>query len=174
VRRAAADAELSLEEDAVRRIVGSLPHWPLYEDARRALPRLAQRFRLAVATQLDERPARELLQPLDVPFDVVVGADRVGCFKPEPDHLLALVHELELDEDQLLHVASDPDLDLHAAAGLGIPIAYVDRFGMPLPEEVEPVWHVGSLDELAERLLPAGSGGGRRGGRRGAADPESG
>jgi 2-haloalkanoic acid dehalogenase type II len=154
LRRAGAEAGLELDEEALSRMGASVADWPLYDDAARALPRLAERFRLGAATQLDGETARTLLQPLAVPFDVVVGADRVGCFKPEPDHLMALVHELELDEDQLLHVAADPDLDLFPAAGLGIPTVFLDRFGMELPEEVEPVWRIASLDELVERLLP--------------------
>jgi 2-haloalkanoic acid dehalogenase type II len=158
LRDAGEAAELALDEAALDRLVASIPQWPLYADACRALPRLAERFRLAVVTQLDVDAAERLLAPLGVELDVIVGADRVGCFRPEPDHLLALVHELELDEDQLLLAGADPDLDLHTAAGLGIPTAYLDRFGMHLPEEVEPAMTVADLDQLADRLLCGRSG----------------
>lgn len=166
-RAAAETAGMPLGEQDLEPLIQSIPHWPLYADARRALPRLAERFDLAAVTQLDEATAREILAPLEVELKVVVGADRVGCFRPEPDHLLALVHELGVDEDQVLFVGADPDLDLHAAAGLGIPAAYLDRFGLHLPEEVEPVLTTTDLDGLADRLLSGrgGSGGGARGRR---------
>jgi FMN phosphatase YigB (HAD superfamily) len=154
LRDAGSEAGIALDGPPLEQLVASIASWPLYEDARRALPRLSERFRLAVVTQLDTGVAERLLAPLGTKLDVIVGADRVGCFRPEPDHLMALVHELELDEDQLLLVGADPDLDLHTAAGLGIPTAYLDRFGMHLPEEVEPAMTVGDLDQLADRLVP--------------------
>lgn len=144
---------IPLDAPAITSIVESMPLWPLYDDALRALSRLAGSVDLAVATQLDSRVAARVLVPAGVSFRHIVGSEHVGCFKPEPDHLMALVHELELDEEELLHVAAEPLVDLEPAIGLGAPVTYVDRFGYPVPEELEPVPRVANLDELADRLL---------------------
>ncbi len=81
--------------------------------------------------------------------------------------MMALLHEMELDEDVLLHVSSRFEEDLAAALDLGIDAAYVDRHRNPLPMDVEVKHAVPDLDKLAERLFrPARRGRGRRPGAR--------
>jgi 2-haloalkanoic acid dehalogenase type II len=153
VLAAAARLELPADADRAARVAASIGTWPPFSDAAGALRRLGGRFRLAIASNVDRGDLERTLVLLGSPDVHCVTAEHVGCYKPEPDHLMALLHELGLDEDELLHVSACPEFDLETAQDLGIPAAYVDRRDVPLPEEIEVAFAVSDLDELATRLL---------------------
>ena len=92
----------------------------------------------------------------------IVAAEDVGAFLPEQDHLLALLHELVIDEEELLHVSAQLEDDLETAQDLGIPAVYLNRRGEALPEELEVQLQVATLDELARRLGRSKGGSRRR------------
>jgi putative hydrolase of the HAD superfamily len=145
---------LSLPAEACRRIAAGIGLWPPYPDAARALSRLdAGGFRVAVASNVDREDLAATLERLECPGAHCVSAEDVQSYKPEPDHLMALVHELGIDEHELLHVSAYPEYDLLAAQDLGIPCALVDRLDRPVPEDLELALRVRDLDELCDRLL---------------------
>jgi 2-haloalkanoic acid dehalogenase type II len=152
---AAPRAGLTITAEQARAVAATLPDWPFFEDAVPALERIAARFPVAFVTNADRADWERLARRL--PFRAaraVTGSD-VLCYKPEADHLLALLHELELDEEELLHVSALPELDLATAEDLGIPHAYLDRFGEPLPEEITALVTVKTMTELADWMLAA-------------------
>jgi 2-haloalkanoic acid dehalogenase type II len=134
-------------------IAASLPEWPLFEDVAGALDRLAQRYRLALVSNCDRTDLEAVARRLGTLEAHLVAAGDVEAYKPEPDHLLALMHELELDEDEVLHVSAHADYDLETAMDLGLPAAYVDRRGEPLPEGIEVLRSFATLDALADALV---------------------
>ncbi len=150
IRRAAARTGLPLAEDAARRVAETLPDWPFFPDAVPALARIAARLPVAIVTNAD-RPEWERLSAR-FPFRVshAVTSTDVEEYKPEADHLLALLHEMALDEEELLHASSFPDYDLVTAEDLGVLRAYVDRHGEPLPGEVTVQVVVKDLAGLAD------------------------
>lgn len=149
---AAQRTELSLEPSQAEAIASSVGRWPPFEDSVEALSRLARRFQLAIASNVDRMDLDGSLALLKAPFARCVTAEDVKCYKPEPDHLMALLHELELDEPEILHVSAYPHYDLMTATDLGIPVAFVNRHGLPLPEDLEPDWTARDLADLARQL----------------------
>ena len=166
--RAGRETGVALPPAAAARIAATIGEWPLHPDVPAALPRLASRWRLAAITDADEEDLATLLARLPAPVEHAVSAERVGCFRPEPDPLLALMHEMIVDEHEVLVVSTWPALDLEPAAALGIPAAWVDRYGVPLPDDVPVLHRAPDLGRLADRLLGGHS---RRGGRRVARRP---
>lgn len=150
--QAAAAVGEPVEEAQAEAIAGSLPEWPLFPEVVESLALLGEGRTLALLSNLDAGDLSRVAERLGVPGAHQISADRVGCYKPEPDHLLALMHELEADEEAILVVSSHGDYDLLTANGLGIPAAYVDRRGEALPEEVEAALEVPDLARLARRL----------------------
>ncbi len=151
--RAAARAGTLLAASAAERIAAEIPEWPLFPDAPDALARLAGTYRLALVTHADRAHVGRLAARLGVSFAHVVTAGDLEAYKPEPDLLLALLHELELDEDELLHVSASVDYDIVTAEDIGVPSAYLDRRGADLPEDVTATLRVADLGQLASRLL---------------------
>ncbi len=152
---AAARAGITLSPEQARAIAGTLPEWPFYPDAAPALARIAARFALAFVTNLDRADWERIARRLPFPVARAVTSSDVLCYKPEADHLLALLHEMELDEEELLHVSASPQLDLATAEDLGIPGVFLDRSGEPLPEEITALATVSTMTELADWMLAA-------------------
>lgn len=140
----------ALDAETARRIAETLPEWPFFVDALPALERIAGRLPVAIATNAD-RPEWERLAAR-FPFEIAhaVTSTDVEEYKPEADHLLALLHEMALDEEELLHASAFPEYDLVTAEDLGILRAYVDRYGEPLPDEVSVQVVVKDLAGLAD------------------------
>lgn len=150
--RAAARSGALLARKAAARIAESAGDWPLFPDAAPALRRLAERWPVALVSSYERADVVRVAGRLGVTPRRIVTAAYVEAYKPEPDLLLALLHELELDEYRLLHVGGVPEFDLFTAEDLGVPAAYVDRGGEGLPEDLSVAWHGPSLDALASFL----------------------
>ncbi len=136
----------------IARITGRLGALPVHPDAAAALPGLARLGEFALAGSLDPDDLAALAGRLPAAPAHVVGAAVVGAYPPEPDLLLALLHEMELDEDELLFVSARCERELFTAQDLGIEAAFIDRARQGVPEDLEVRWHVPSLDALFRRL----------------------
>lgn len=152
---AAPRAGIIMTERQARAVAATLPEWPFHDDALAALERIAARYPVAFVTDVDRGDWDRLARRLPFRVERAVTSSEVLCFEPEADHLLALLHELELDEEELLYVSARGDLDLATAEDLGIPRVYLDRFGEPLPDEVTALATLTTMTELADWLLAA-------------------
>lgn len=157
VRAGSQSRGVTLSEAEAEEVAASIGSWQPFADTAAALRRLAARWPLAVLSNVDRADLDLTLALIDVPIAHRVTAEDVQCFKPEPDHLLALLHERELEPEELLHVSAYAQFDLAAAEDLGVPSAYIDRRGEPLPEDVSVTLTVPNLTALADRLLGSGS-----------------
>lgn len=153
--KAAAVSGTLLPRSAAERVADSAPDWPLYDDAVPALERLAGRYRLVLVSNYDRPIVEGMAKRLKAPFARLVTSTDLEAYKPEPDLMLAVLHELELDEEHLMHVGSDPEQDLYTAEDLSIKACYVDRDGAGLPEELTVTLTVPSLGRLANLLVEA-------------------
>src|SRR5204862_8198692 len=114
-------------------------------------------------SNVEEEVIEASARKLGVPFDLIITAEKVGAYKPAPDHWYAAMHELEADEEDLFHLAASPFHDLETASLLGIRCGYVNRSGRPLLPEAKPEFTVADLAAAASRLSghgPAGRPGG--------------
>lgn len=135
------------------RIAASAGDWPLFPDTSEALHRLAGEYRLAFVSNF-ERPVLEAVAArIGVPIGHMVTSSDVSAYKPEQDLLLALLHELSLDEDQILYCSAEPEGDLVTAVDLGIPCALINRRRLNPPEDIDLDLHLFDAGHLARRLL---------------------
>ncbi len=165
---AASRCGATLDAEGARRVARGAGEWPLFSDVAPALSRLARSRRLALVTNLDRDDIAPIARRLGVEIARIVTAGDLQVYKPAPELLLALEHELELDEGQLLHVSALPEHDLYTAEDLGVPAVFVNRRGDPLPEDLDVALQVPDLEALARQLAPAGATTSRRGGAGGA------
>lgn len=152
LERAAARCGAVLPGAAARRIAGGIADWPVFADVGPALPRLGRGRRLALVTNLDRNDALELVRRLGMKPARIVTAGDLQVYKPAPELLLALLHELELDEEQLLHVSALPEHDLYTSEDLGVPLIFLDRKGESTPEDLSVAWRTPDLASLADHL----------------------
>lgn len=128
--RACAALELECKRGLGTAFSLSLEEWPPFSDTVPALTRLSERFVLAVISNVDELGLARTTERLDAPFDVKVSADRVGSYKPDRGHFIALLDDLAargIARHEIVHVAQSRFHDIAPARELGISTVWVNR-----------------------------------------------
>ena len=113
-------------EDERSMLADSIGDWPVFPDTRAALARLAQRYRLAVLSNIDDDLFAETAPHLGVPFEAVITAQQVRSYKPRPGHFHAALERLA-PRREILHVAQSLFHDIAVARQLGIATVWVNR-----------------------------------------------
>ena len=145
VREAARDAGLpeSLAERLERRW-NELKPWP---EAPGVLARLP--VPLAVATNCSGRLGRQAADRVGVTFEVVVTAEGAGFYKPRPEPYRAVLAALGTAPERTLFVAGSAS-DVPGARGVGMPVYWHNRIGLPPRDDVRPDHLRPTLDALAD------------------------
>ena len=117
---------------------------------------LKKRHRLAVVSNFDYTPtARHILEREGVAdlFETVVVSDEVGWRKPKPVIFELALRRLGVPAGEALFVGDRADIDVAGAQGVGMPVAWINRDGSPLPEDIRaPEFEIRDLAEL-KRIL---------------------
>lgn len=141
--------------------VGSVGRWAPFPDTVDSLRVLADRFRLAVISNVDDDLFAGSARQLGVDFAAVVTAEQVRSYKPAPAHFREVLHRLDLPSERVLHVAQSLYHDIAPARHLGWTTVWVNRRagkpggGATAPAEATPDLELPDLASLAE-LAAAG------------------
>ncbi|HEY4333318.1 MAG TPA: HAD-IA family hydrolase [Ilumatobacteraceae bacterium] len=151
------------DEDAVA-YGSSVKDWPAFADSAESLQRLATRFKLIILSNIDRFSFAQSNPRLGVTFDLIVTAQDVGSYKPDPanfEMLFARADEIGVPRDRLLHVAESLFHDHEPIAALGMPSVWIHRrhdkggFGATATPrgEVNPTWRFTSMRDFADAAL---------------------
>jgi 2-haloacid dehalogenase len=100
-----------------------LDPWP---DVPSGLARLAGRFTIGTLSNANTTLLEDLATRSFLPWDVLLGAETAGAYKPLPAAYLRSVEALRLDPQEVMLVAAHNG-DLHAAAASGLGTAFIAR-----------------------------------------------
>ena len=109
-----------------------LKPWP---EVNAVLGQLAVKVPLAVVTNCSTQLALVAASQIDAPLDLIITAEQVGFYKPDPRTYQAALNELGLQPSQALFVAGSA-FDLVGTAKVGLPTYWHNRVGLSLPEGV--------------------------------------
>jgi 2-haloacid dehalogenase len=107
---------------------GQLEPWP---GVVQTVNRLRQELKIGVVTNCSERLAR-LAAARVGQFDVIVSAERAGCYKPRDRPYRLALEEMGTEPAQTLFVAGSA-YDLAGAAHVGMPVFWHNHIGMSAP-----------------------------------------
>jgi 2-haloalkanoic acid dehalogenase type II len=138
----------------------SVPDWPAFPDSADALARLKQRFKLIILSNIDRQSFAASNRRLGVEFDLVLTAQDIGSYKPDPrnfDALLAGIGTIGIARDELLHVAQSLFHDHAPAKRIGLPSVWIDRRhdregsgATPIAEGARYDWRFTSMGAFAD------------------------
>lgn len=137
------------ETDHFNRAWHRLDPWP---DAVEGLTRLRTRYALATLSNGNVSLLMNMAKRAGLPWDAILGAEPVRCYKPLPDAYRGTAELLSLPPERCLMVAAHPG-DLVAASQAGFRTAYVHRPLESGPEKVNQEWPKENFDVLAEDFL---------------------
>jgi 2-haloacid dehalogenase len=111
------------EKDDLNRVWHRLEPWP---DAVEALTRLKERHVIAPLSNGNVALLVNMAKRAGLPWDLILSAELVRRYKPDPETYLMAPDLLDLQPEQVMMVAAHPD-DLRAARKNGLRTAYVPR-----------------------------------------------
>jgi 2-haloacid dehalogenase len=137
---------------------GSVPEWPPFADTAEALTTLGRRYRLVILSNVDDDLIVGTLRHLPVDFHLVMTAEQIGSYKPSPRNFEALLEQVGLPQERILHVAQSLFHDIAPARRLGLRTVWVNRragrpgSGATAPSDARPDFEVPDLRTLAKAL----------------------
>jgi 2-haloalkanoic acid dehalogenase type II len=163
-RRISSRLGVEVDEDAAAAFGASVGDWPAFPDSAAALARLAERYRLIVLSNVDRASFARSAERLGVAFDLVLTAEDIGSYKPDPANFTALIEaaaDIGIERIRLLHVAESLYHDHEPAAAFGLDSVWIhrrhDRDGHgathPPSGEVTPTWRFESMAAFADAAL---------------------
>jgi len=149
----ASDMGISVSSRASTRFAESVPEWPAFKDSSAALKRLGELgYGRYILSNVDEDLLRETIRRNGLQVDGTVTAEEVGSYKPSPGHWIRFLGKTGAKREEVLHVAQSIYHDIAPTQLLGVASAWVNRYGEPLPADVQP-WYVSdSLESLVKML----------------------
>jgi 2-haloacid dehalogenase len=159
--RISGDFEVPIDP-ARREAFSATPHqWLAYSDVPSGLKQLQARAKIGALSNIDNASLASSCSRMAVTFDIVVTAERVGAYKPSPEHFETALAELDamgIARSRVLHVGQSLRADVTPANKLGLKCIWINRPGRLLglsgegAAEARPDLTVGSLAAMLEAI----------------------
>lgn len=103
-----------------------------YDDARRTLDAVAERFRLALITNGPSENQRSRIEPLglDRYFEAIVVSGELGIRKPDPAIFAHMLRELDVAPAAAIYVGDNLEADIGGAHAAGMAAVWINRNGV--------------------------------------------
>jgi 2-haloacid dehalogenase/putative hydrolase of the HAD superfamily len=130
----------------------SVSRWPPFKETNTQLDRLGKKFDLGLISNIDDKLLGETRRWFKTDFDLVVTAQQVRSYKPDPAHFKEAERRLG-SKKGWVHVASDYYYDVEPALKAKVPVIWVNRTKEQLePGAKKPTAEVKTLLEAAKLL----------------------
>src|SRR5882757_5703539 len=135
--------------------------WPSYPDVPAGLKQLQSRAKIGALSNIDNASLASSCSKMTVKFDIVVTAERVGAYKPSPEHFETALADLDaigIARSRVLHVGQSLRADITPANKLGLTCIWINRPGRLLglsgegAAEARPDLTIGNLAEMLEAI----------------------
>ena len=106
--------------------------WKPFADTNPTLLKLSEHCALAILSNIHDAAMKQSMTKLDVEFDIVLTAEKIGGFKPARQNFKTLIEALKcrgIDRTELLHVSVSKFHDLIPISELGVDTCWINRAG---------------------------------------------
>jgi 2-haloacid dehalogenase len=149
--------QLGWELEPVRSsfLPNSIPSWPPFRDTNALLERLKKKYQIGLISNIDDKLLGATRRHFRVDFDLVVTAQQVRSYKPDPAHFKECRRRIG-SKTRWIHVAAGLETDVIPCVKLKIPVIWADRHkeGWPPGQRGKPTEIVKDL-RSAVKLLGA-------------------
>jgi 2-haloacid dehalogenase len=157
VLRASLEAALSAQGLAPTpadgtRIVQAVCEARPFDDVKPALDGLRDHFRLAILSNSESAIMTHNIASMGVPFDEVVLAEQVRCYKPDVRMFHALLERCQCGADEIIHVAQGFYHDIIPGHALGLRRVWINRNALAGDQAYGPYDELPDLSGLAKLL----------------------
>jgi len=144
-----------LEPSRAQFLPDSIPEWAPFREANAAMDRLRKRYEVGIVSNIDDKLLGVSRRHLRTELDLVVTAQQVRSYKPDPAHFKECARRIG-GKKGWLHIASGYETDVAPALKMNVPVIWVNRRGEKLDGRKKPTSEVKNFRDAAKKL---GAGG---------------
>ena len=144
-----------LEPSRAQFVPDSVTRWLPFREANAAMDRLAKRYEIGIISNIDDKLLGVSRRHLRTDLDLVVTAQQVRSYKPDPAHFKECARRLG-GKKGWLHIGSGYETDVAPLLAMKVPVIWVNRRGEKLEGRKRPDAEVKNFRDAAKKL---GAGG---------------
>ena len=130
----------------------SIPRWKPFKETNTQLARFAKKFEMGLISNIDDKLLGQTRRPFKSDFDLVVTAQQVRSYKPDPAHFKECERRMGTKKGWV-HVAASYYHDVDPCLKAKVPVIWVNRKKEVLdPGQKKPTAEVKTLLEAAKLL----------------------
>jgi len=130
----------------------SVQRWAPFKETRVQLEKLGKKYSLGLIANIDDKLLGQTRRHIHTDFDLVVTAQQVRAYKPEPAHFTECARRVG-GKKGWVHIASSYYHDVEPCLKAKIPVIWVNRKKETLePGQKKPTAEVPNLREAAKLL----------------------
>ena len=151
--RVAADLGWQLEPARSNFLPNSVPRWPPFRETNAQLERFAKNYEIGVLSNIDDKLLGATRRHFRVDFDLVVTAQQVRSYKPDPAHFKECARRIEKKKRHWVHIASGYPTDVEPCLKQKVSVIWVNRHGEKLDaNQRKPTEEVRSFRDAGKLL----------------------
>ena len=145
----------TIEPSRAQFLPDSVGHWLPFREANAAMDRLAKRYEVGIVSNIDDKLLGVSRRHLRTELDLVVTAQQVRSYKPDPAHFKECARRIG-QKKGWLHIGCDYTTDIAPVLKMNVPVIWVNRHGEKLEGRKAPDATVKNFRDAAAKL---GAGG---------------
>jgi len=151
--RVAGELGWELEPSRSNFLPDSVPRWLPFRETNAQLERFAKKYETGILSNIDDKLLGATRRHFRADFDLVVTAQQVRSYKPDPAHFKECARRIEGRKKRWVHIASGYPTDVEPCLKQKIPVIWVNRRGEPLESgQKKPTAEVKTFREAAKLL----------------------
>jgi 2-haloacid dehalogenase/putative hydrolase of the HAD superfamily len=130
----------------------SVKRWPPFKETNPVLQKVAKKYKVGLISNIDDKLLGETRRHIPLDFDLVVTAQQVRSYKPDPAHFTECERRIG-GKKGWVHVAASYYHDVEPCLKKKIPVIWVNRHKQPLEaNQKKPDAEVTTLREAAKLI----------------------
>jgi 2-haloacid dehalogenase len=140
-----------LEPSRAQFLPDSVVQWQPFREANAAMDRLKKRYDVGIISNIDDKLLGVSRRHLRTELDLVVTAQQVRSYKPEPAHFKEAARRLG-SKKGWVHIGSGYESDVAPLLKMNVPVIWVNRHGEKLEGRKKATTEVKTFRDAAARL----------------------
>ena len=154
--RVAAELGWDLEPSRSNFLPNSVPAWQPFRETNAQLERFSKKYETGVLSNIDDKLLGATRRHFRTDFDLVVTAQQVRSYKPDPAHFNECARRIETKKKKWVHIASGYEPDVAVCIKKKIAVIWVNRHGQALEQgQKKPDAEVKTFREAGKLLKAA-------------------
>jgi 2-haloacid dehalogenase len=150
--RVAKELEWDLEPSRSQFLPNSVPAWPPFRETNAQLERFAKKYEIGILSNIDDKLLGATRRHFRVDFDLVVTAQQVRSYKPDPAHFKECARRIG-GKSGWVHIGSGYETDIEPCLKMRVPVIWVNRHGEKIESgQKKPTEEVKTLRDAAKLL----------------------